>query len=281
MIQGLGNLLGTPGYNQAGLGTGLNQTGLGGLNNLATGLNALNTLGLLGNNQAGLLGNNQGGLLGGLAGLGGGASSNPLSGLLSAGLRCSQNEQRLMQEKEQRNLLKKYLIQQTGDPIQSSLISNTIPGRGALDDFDVGLGTRSSILQQLGLSNPNQSNLLGRTNNNLMGNLGTLGSLASLAGGNNNNSLAKLSTLGSLANLANKSNTSNPGLLSSLVSLASTPNNNGNILNSLGGLGTGLLGGGNAANSGGLMGSLQSGINTLNTINKVNNAVSSVQGLFA
>jgi hypothetical protein len=49
----------------------------------------------------------------------------------------------------------------------------------------------------------------------------------------------------------------------------------------LGGLGTGLLGGGNAASSWtGLLGSLQSGINTLNTINKVNNAVSGIKALF-
>ena len=61
--------------------------------------------------------------------------------------------------------------------------------------------------------------------------------------------------------------------------MASTPNNNGNILSSLGGLGTGLLGSGNQ--SGGLLGSIQSGINTLNTINKVNNAINSVSGLLA
>ena len=52
-----------------------------------------------------------------------------------------------MQEKAPRNLLRRFLIQQTGDPIQSSLISRTIPGKGALDDFDFGLGTRSSILK--------------------------------------------------------------------------------------------------------------------------------------
>ena len=61
--------------------------------------------------------------------------------------------------------------------------------------------------------------------------------------------------------------------------MASTPNNNGNILSSLGGLGTGLLGSGNQ--NGGLLGSIQSGINTLNIINKVNNAINSVSGLLA
>ena len=259
MLQGLGNLLGSQGgYNQASVG--LNQSPLG----------LLGGLGGMGNTNQGLLGN-----LGGL----GGAQTNPIAGLLSGGLRCNQNEQRLMQEKEQRNLLKKYLTQQTGDPIQSALISSTIPGKGALDDFDVGLGSRSSILRTLGIQNqPAQSGLFGNTNNNLLGSLGTLGSLASMAGGNNNSTLRNLSTVGNLAKIAN-ANTNNSGLLSSLVSLASTPNNNGNILSSLGGLGTGLLGSGNQ--TGGLLGSIQSGINTLNTINKVNNAVSSVQGLFA
>ena len=122
MLQGLGNLLGSQGgYNQASVG--LNQSPLG----------LLGGLGGMGNTNQGLLGN-----LGGL----GGAQTNPIAGLLSGGLRCNQNEQRLMQEKEQRNLLKKYLTQQTGDPIQSALISSTIPGKGALDDFDVGLGSR-------------------------------------------------------------------------------------------------------------------------------------------
>jgi hypothetical protein len=177
-----------------------------------------------------------------------------LSGLLSGGLKSTQNEQRLMQEKQQRNLLKKYLTQQTGDPIQASLISNTIPGKGALDDFDVGLGTKSNILKSLGLGNNSNLSSIG-TNPNL------LNSLVS-----NNNSIA--------------GNASNAGLLSSLVNLASTPNNNGNILSSLGGLGTGLLG--NAGNSGsGILGSIQSGVNTLNTISKVSNAVNSVKGLFA
>lgn len=262
MLQGLGNLLGSPGYNQQSFGAGLNQSPAGLLGGLA-GMGNTTNQGLLGN-------------LGGL----GGATSNPLSGLLSGGLKCSQNEQRLMQEKAQRNLLKRYLIQQTGDPIQSSLISNTIPGRGALDDFDVGLGTRNSIMQTLGIPNTSsQGGLLSglggtNTNNNLLGNLGGLSSLA----GGNNSTLNNLSSVANLSKLAS-SNTSNTGLLSSLVSMASTPNNNGNILSSLGGLGTGLLGGGNQ--SGGLLGSLQSGMNTLNTLNKVNNAVSSVKGLFA
>ena len=267
MLQGLGNLLGSQGgYNQASLGGAQNQSPLGLLGGLAG----------MGNTNQGLLGN-LGGLGGALGGLGG-APSNPIAGLLSGGLRCNQNEQRLMQEKEQRNLLKKYLIQQTGDPIQSALISSTIPGKGALDDFDVGLGSRSSILRTLGIQNqPAQSGLFGNTNNNLLGNLGTLGSLASLAGGNNS-SLRNLSTVGNLAKIAS-SNTNNTGLLSSLVSMASTPNNNQNILSSLGGLGTGLLGSGNQ--SGGLLGSIQSGVNTLNTINKVNNAINSVSGLLA
>ena len=245
----------------------------------------LSLAGLGGNNQGGLfggattnpltglltggLGGNQGGLLGG--------ATNPIAGLLSGGLKSTQNEQRLVQEKQQRNLLKKYLTMETGDPIQSSLISSTIPGRGALDDFDVGLGSRSSVLSQLGLQGQNPKGSL----------LGNLSGLSSLAGGNNSNllgvggnnsGLGNLSALGSLANLAN-SKSSNPSLLSSLVGLAKTPNNNGNILSSLGGLGTGLLG--NNANSGGLLGSLQSGVNTLNTLSKVGNAVNSVKGLFA
>ena len=253
----LGNLLGQPGLGQTNQNPLL---GLAGLNNNQGGLfggattNPLTGLltGGLNSNQGGLLGglnSNQGGLLGG--------ATNPLAGLLSGGVKCSQNEQRLMQEKQQRNLLKKYLTLQTGDPIQSSLISNTIPGRGALDDFDVGLGTRSSILRQLGIQDqPNSSNLLG--------NLGGLSSLI----GRNNNSLLGLS------------NNNNSGLLSSLVGMAKQPNNNGNILSSLGGLGTGLLGN-NASSGSGLLGSIQSGVNTLNTLNKVSNAVNSVKGLFA
>ena len=260
------------------LGTG--QPGLG-----QTTQNPLLSLAGLGNNQGGLfggattnpltgfltggLGGNQGGLLGG--------STNPLAGLLSGGIKSTQNEQRLMQEKQQRNLLKKYLTMQTGDPIQSSLISSTIPGRGALDDFDVGLGSRSSVLSQLGIQ--------GQPNGSLLGNLGGLSSLAGgnnsnlLGLGGNNSTLGNLSALGSLANLAN-SKSSNPGLLSSLVGLAKTPNNNGNILSNLGGLGTGLLGN-NASSGSGLLGSIQSGVNTLNTLNKVSNAVNSVKGLFA
>ena len=271
----LGNLLGQPGYGQATqnplldlAGLNNNQGGLvGGVANPLTGL------------LTGGLNNNQGGLLGGEA-------ANPLAGLLSGGIKCTQNEQRLLQEKQQRNLLRKYLTLQTGDPIQSSLISNTIPGRGALDDFDIGLGTRSSILSQLGIQDQPKGNNL----------LGTLGGLSSLAGGNNSNLLGlggnnsalsnnlsalgnNLSSLGTIANLAN-SKGSNTGLLSSLVSLAKQPNNNGNILSNLGGLGTGLLGN-NASSGSGLLGSLQSGVNTLNTLNKVNNAVNSVKGLFA
>ena len=137
----LGNLLGQTGYGQA---TQNPLLGLTGLNNNQGGLlggGAANPLtGLL----TGGLNNNQGGLLGG-------GTTNPLAGLLSGGIKCTQNEQRLLQEKQQRNLLKKYLTLQTGDPIQSSLISNTIPGRGALDDFDIGLGSRRSILSQLGI----------------------------------------------------------------------------------------------------------------------------------
>ena len=274
----LGNLLGT---GQTGFGQATQNPllGLAGLNNNQGGLfgggGAINPLtgllsGGLNNNQGGLLGglnNNQGGLLGG--------ATNPIAGLLSGGLKSTQNEQRLFQEKEQRNLLKKYLTLQTGDPIQSSLISNTIPGRGALDDFDIGLGSRSSILSQLGIQNQLQG-----------GNL--LGGLSSLAGGNNSNllglggnrsSLSNLSSIGALTSLANSKN-SNSGLLSSLVGMAKQPNNNGNILSSLGGLGTGLLGN-NAGSGSGLLGSLQSGVNTLNTLNKVSNAVNSVKGLFA
>ena len=197
------------------------------------------------------MGTNPAGLLGG-------------GNLFSGGIRCAQNEERLFQEKAQRNLLKRYLTQATGDPIQASLISNTIPGKGALDDFDVGLGTKSSIISRLGSSlfGNNPQLMANQNSSNILGTIGSLagrnsGLLNSLAGGNNANS----------------------GLLSSLVSLAGTPNNNGNIMSSLGGLGTGLFGGN--TNTGGLLGNIQSGINTLNTINKVNNAVSSVQGLFA
>ena len=213
--------------------------------------------------QGGLLGGGLGNGLGtGLgSGLGGGLGSGSRN-LYSGGIRCAQNEDRLFQEKAQRNLLKKYLTQQTGDPIQSTFISNTIPGKGALDDFDVGLGTKNSIISKLGSSlfgnNPQAMN---NQNSNI---LSTIGSLA----GQNN---------GLLSSLAGPDN-SNSGLLSSLVSLAGTPNNNGNILSSLGGLGTGLFGGN--TNSGGLLGNIQSGIQTLNTINKVNNAVSGIKGIF-
>ena len=133
----LGNLLGQTGYGQA---TQNPLLGLTGLNNNQGGLlggGAANPLtGLL----TGGLNTNQGGLLGG--------ATNPIAGLLSGGLRSTQNEQRLMQEKQQRNLLKSILTQQTGDPIKASLISNTIPGRGAGENFDLGLGTKSDILKQ-------------------------------------------------------------------------------------------------------------------------------------
>ena len=196
------------------------------------------------------------------------ATNNQGGGLLNqlfqGGVRCNQNEERLFQEKAQRNLLKKYLTQATGDPIQSSLISNTIPGKGALDDFDVGLGTKSSIISKLGSSllGSNPQFAQNQNNTNILSQIGSLagqnkGLFSSLVGGNNNNS----------------------GILSSLVGLASTPNNNGNILSSLGGLGTGLFGGN--TNSGGLLGNIQSGIQTINTINQINNAVSGVKGLFS
>ena len=77
---------------------------------------------------------------------------------------------------------KKHLTQQKGDAIQSTLISSTIPGKGSLDGFDVGLVSRSSILRTLGIQNqPAQSGLLGSINNNLLGNLGTLGILTNMA----------------------------------------------------------------------------------------------------
>ena len=266
MLQGLGNILGG---NQPGLygtqtqsplnllgGTQTSNPLLGGLSNPLGGLSS--PLGGLSNTLGGLS-NPLGGVsnpLGALGGLGGGGGSNSLAGLLSSGLKSTQNEQRLIQEKQQRNLLKKILTQQTGDPIKSSLISSIIPGRGAGDNFDIGLGTKNSILKSLGLGN--QTNLISIANNP-----GLLSSLVS-----NNNSLAGLG------------NSNSGGLLSSLVNLASTSNNNGNILSSLGGLGTGLLG--NAGNTGsGLLGSIQSGVNTLNTLNKVSNAVNSVKGLLS
>jgi hypothetical protein len=214
-----------------------------------------------GSNLGGPYGNGLGTDFG--TGLGGGLGRGG-SSLFSGGIRCAQNEDRLFQEKAQRNLLKKYLTQQTGDPIQASLISNTIPGKGALDDFDVGLGTKNSIISKLGSSlfGNNPQAMANQNSSNI------LGSIGSLAGRNN----------GLLNSLAGPDN-ANSGLLSSLVSLAGTPNNNGNILSSLGGLGTGLFGGN--TNSGGLLGNIQSGINTLNTINKVNNAISGIKGVFA
>ena len=165
---------------------------------------------------------------------------NLLGGFLSQGLKSTQNEDRLMQEKAQRNLLKRYLTQATGDPIQSSLISNTIPGKGALDDFDVGLGSQSSILNLLGgnAGSGNKVNLLnslGRPNS-MLGNLGTLGSLASLAGGANNNA-GLLNSLGGLAGSnTNNSLLGNLGTLGSLANLAGGANKNAGLLNSLGGL---------------------------------------------
>ena len=253
MLQGLGNLLGSPAYGSNTYNSGLNSSPL---NLLGSGLNS--NPGLFGTGTSNPL---MGGGLSSL--LGGGSSSlNPLSGLFSGGIKSSQNQERLMQEKEQRNLLKRFLTQQTGDPIQSSFISNTIPGKGALDDFDIGLGRRSDLLRQFG--GAGNSSLL-NNGNSLFGNTGR-------------SSLANLSSLGSLASLAN-SNNSNTGLLSSLVGLAGTPNNNKNILSSLGGLGTGFLGSGDTGGSG-LLGSINSGLNTLNTLGKVSNAINSVKGIF-
>ena len=200
-------------------------------------------------------------LLGNQLGLGNQQGSG-LGGLLSGCLKSSQNEQRLMAEKSQRNILKKYLTQATGDPIQSALISNTIPGKGYGETLDVGLGTKSSIMQSLGLSaNPTQTMLsplagLGNTGNTgLLGNVSNIAGLANTAntlGGltGNNSTLGTLGTLGSLANLG-KSSSANTGLF-----------------------------GNNASSGTGVLGSIQNGINTLNTINKVNNAVSGIKNLF-
>ena len=201
------------------------------------------------------------------------APSQPLGiqNFLQGGIKCVQNERRLAEEKSQRNLLKKYLTQATGDPIQSALISSTIQGKGFGDTFDVGLGPKKTVMQSLASSQVPNTNLLSQipaTNPGLLGNVGNAISMVNTVnqGAGLVNSLGgNTSTLGTLGNIANlgKSTSANTGLLNSLVSLASTPNNNGNIMGSLGGLGTGL----------------QNGINTLNTINKVNNAVSGVQGL--
>ena len=223
------------------------------------------------------------------------APSQPLGlqNLFEGGIKCTQNERRLQEEKAQRNLLKKYLTQATGDPIQSALISSTIPGKGFGDTLDVGLGTKRSIMQSLGTSQLPNTNLLSSlggmsqipsTNPGLLQNVGNAVSMANTVnqGAGLMNTLGgNTSTLGAIGNIANlgKSTTANTGLLNSLVSLASTPNNNGNILGSLGGLGTGLLG--NSGNTGGVLGNIQSGINTLNTINKVNNAVSGIQGVLS
>ena len=201
--------------------------------------------------------------------------SQPLGiqNFLQGGIKCVQNERRLAEEKSQRNLLKKYLTQATGDPIQSALISSTIQGKGFGDTFDVGLGPKKTVMQSLASSQVPNTNLLSQipaTNPGLLGNVGNAISMVNTVnqGAGLVNSLGgNTSTLGTLGNIANlgKSTSANTGLLNSLVSLASTPNNNGNIMGSLGGLGTGL----------------QNGINTLNTINKVNNAVSGVQGLLS
>ena len=203
------------------------------------------------------------------------APSQPLEiqNFLQGGIKCVQNERRLAEEKSQRNLLKKYLTQATGDPIQSALISSTIQGKGFGDTFDVGLGPKKTVMQSLASSQVPNTNLLSQipaTNPGLLGNVGNAISMVNTVnqGAGLVNSLGgNTSTLGTLGNIANlgKSTSANTGLLNSLVSLASTPNNNGNIMGSLGGLGTGL----------------QNGINTLNTINKVNNAVSGVQGLLS
>ena len=220
------------------------------------------------------------------------APSQPLGiqNFLQGGIKCVQNERRLAEEKSQRNLLKKYLTQATGDPIQSALISSTIQGKGFGDTFDVGLGPKKTVMQSLASSQVPNTNLLSQipaTNPGLLGNVGNAVSMVNTVnqGAGLVNSLGgNTSTLGTLGNIANlgkstsantgllnslvslgKSQSANTGLLSSLVNLASTPNNNGNIMGSLGGLGTGL----------------QNGINTLNTINKVNNAVSGVQGLLS
>ena len=203
------------------------------------------------------------------------APSQPLGiqNFLQGGIKCVQNERRLAEEKSQRNLLKKYLTQATGDPIQSALISSTIQGKGYGDTFDVGLGPKKTVMQSLASSQVPNTNLLSQipaTNPGLLGNVGNAISMVNTVnqGAGLVNSLGgNTSTLGTLGNIANlgKSTSANTGLLNSLVSLASTPNNNGNIMGSLGGLGTGL----------------QNGINTLNTINKVNNAVSGVQGLLS
>ena len=77
---------------------------------------------------------------------------------------------------------KKYLTQQKGDLIQSALISSTISGKGYLDDFDVVLDSKNSILRKIGIQNqPAQSGLLGSINNDLLGNLDTLDSLTNMA----------------------------------------------------------------------------------------------------
>ena len=89
-----------------------------------------------------------GNLIGSTPAVGTNQPAGGLASLLSSGLKCSQNEGRLMAEKSQRNLLRKYLTQATGDPIQSALISNTIPGKGYGDTLDVGLGTFRPVKEE-------------------------------------------------------------------------------------------------------------------------------------
>ena len=137
MYQGLGNQYGVSPYSQMG-SFGLGQSPY-------SQMSAMNQYGQYGPSSLSQLGGNN--LYSDRTAPFLGRETNPLGGLFSHGLKSSQNEDRLMQEKAQRNLLKRYLTQATGDPIQSTLISNTIPGRGALDDFDVGLGSQSSILR--------------------------------------------------------------------------------------------------------------------------------------
>ena len=102
-----------------------------------------------------------------------GLGNNQQSGVgssLSGFLKSSYNEQRLLAEKSQRNILKKYLTQATGDPIKSAEISRTIPGKGYGDTLDVGLGTKSNIMQSFGGSlQPTQGGLGNTQNTGLVG----------------------------------------------------------------------------------------------------------------
>ena len=131
MLQGLGSQFGMSPYSQ------MSAMDLG--QSPFSPMGGMQSMGGLGQSLLGSLGGLDGGMFNDrTAPLSGGFGNGLLggSGLLSQGLRVNQNENRLMQEKAQRNLLKRYLTQATGDPIQSTLISNTIPGRGALDDFE-------------------------------------------------------------------------------------------------------------------------------------------------